>query len=138
MGKRCIENKLNIDIAPQNEAEIEFDWENQLFNRKGEYCIQVVSRLKEATSWANAGHEVGFGQYVFSVDANCDDPLNPRSKSAIEHFRVVNGDVNIGVHGLDFSILFSKQVGSLISINYGGVEKNCGTTYAFVLESDNG
>jgi beta-galactosidase len=36
--------------------------------------------------------------------------------------RVVKGDVNIGVHGRDFTIMFSKQVGSLVSVNYAGKE----------------
>jgi beta-galactosidase len=36
--------------------------------------------------------------------------------------RVVHGDVNIGVHGSDFSIMFSKQAGSLTSMNYAGKE----------------
>lgn len=37
-------------------------------------------------------------------------------------FRVVEGDVNIGVHGRDFSVMFSKQAGTLISVKYSGQE----------------
>ena len=36
--------------------------------------------------------------------------------------KVVEGDVNIGVRGRDFLVLFSKQVGSLVSLSYAGRE----------------
>src|SRR5699024_4414115 len=35
--------------------------------KPGEYTITVSFHLKEDTMWANAGHEVAFGQYVYKV-----------------------------------------------------------------------
>ncbi|OIJ17462.1 beta-galactosidase [Anaerobacillus alkalilacustris] len=118
-GKELYRSKLEEIVAPKSEKEVQFDYPVELISEPGEYCIHVVFKLKEETTWARSGHEVAFGQYVFTKSgdskySNCE-PRNGNMK-------IVHGDVNIGVHGSDFSILFSKQVGSLISINYGGNE----------------
>ncbi|KAF6585371.1 hypothetical protein H6F38_35830, partial [Paenibacillus sp. EKM208P] len=77
----------------------------------GEYVIHTALVLKEATLWAEAGHEVAFGQHIFIVE----DP-NPLKIPTVSALRVVHGDVNIGVHGADFSMMFSKGAGSLTSL----------------------
>ena len=63
-------------------------------------------------------HETAFGQYVFVVEGK-----DAASADAVEEkLRVVHGDVNVGVHGEGFSVLFSKAVGSLVSLRYGDRE----------------
>jgi beta-galactosidase len=99
-------------VAPLTEKRVEFDWPVELANAAGEYWIDVSLKLKEATAWADAGDEIAFGQYVFKVE-DLEDQSLPKGE-----LRVADGDVNIGVHGRDFSIIFSKQAGSLISLNY--------------------
>lgn len=37
--------------------------------KPGEYAVTVSFRLKEDTLWAKAGHEVAFGQYVYTIAA---------------------------------------------------------------------
>ena len=41
--------------------------------KPGEYTITVSFHLKEDTMWANAGHEVAFGQYVYKVQERGKD-----------------------------------------------------------------
>lgn len=38
----------------------------------GEYVVTASLVLKQATIWANCGHEVAFGQYVFTKEGKAD------------------------------------------------------------------
>ncbi|MBU8567047.1 DUF4981 domain-containing protein [Virgibacillus pantothenticus] len=116
-GEEVYRSHLNVDLQPQSDGYITFDWPTDIFNQTGEYCIETRCKLKQQELWADAGHEVAFGQYLFKLGKN-EWNVTP-SKGSL---RIVNGDVNIGVHGTYFSALFSKQVGSLISLQYGGKE----------------
>ncbi|WP_121664884.1 glycoside hydrolase family 2 TIM barrel-domain containing protein [Metabacillus litoralis] len=116
-GEKLCEKTAEVNVSPQSEQRLNFDWSRDLLNKIGEYYVQVAFLLKEKTVWAEAGHEVAFGQFVF--DKKGDDTLPTQSDETV---RLVEGDVNIGVHGRDFSIIFSKQVGSLVSITYSGKE----------------
>jgi beta-galactosidase len=114
-GKELYRNKLSASVEPQSEGRLEFNWHVNLTNVTGEYCVQTSLKLKENTVWAEAGYEIAFGQYVYEVGAKEMAP-------AEGELRVAHGDVNIGVHGRDFTVIFSKQVGSFISLNYAGRE----------------
>ncbi|MNO30458.1 Beta-galactosidase [compost metagenome] len=84
----------------------------------GEYYMNASLKLIKDTIWADAGYEVAFGQHVFMLE-----PTEPAFYTArLKELRVVHGDVNIGIHGMDFSVMFSKAVGSLTSLNYAGRE----------------
>lgn len=114
-GHEIYRNQLYAFVPPQQEERIEFMWPAGITNTPGEYCIHTSFKLRENTLWADSGYEIAFGQYVFQVGAKNTHLVNG-------DLRVVNGDVNIGVHGRDFTVMFSKQVGSLISLNYAGRE----------------
>jgi len=116
-GEKVCEKSVEVNVAAQSDQRLDFDWSRDSMIKTGEYYVQVAFLLKEKTIWAEAGHEVAFGQFVFEKKG--DDTLPTRSE---EKVRLVEGDVNIGVHGRDFSIIFSKQVGSLVSITYSGKE----------------
>ncbi|GGA46675.1 glycoside hydrolase family 2 TIM barrel-domain containing protein [Paenibacillus physcomitrellae] len=95
----------------------------------GEYCIQASLHLKEATLWAGAGFEIGFGQHIFTVEqqreaagAQAGRVQNPIQVPVKGKVQVVEGDVNIGVSGDGFTALFSKGAGSLVSLRYEGRE----------------
>lgn len=115
-GKELYRNKLEVNVGPQSEDRAEFKLPAGITSATGEYCIQASLNLKENTLWADAGFETAFGQFVFQVKAE------EKSAAIYGDLRVVEGDVNIGVHGRDFTILFSKQAGSLVSLNYAGKE----------------
>lgn len=38
------------------------------------------------------------------------------------NFKIVHGDVNIGIFGKDFNVLFSKQEGGIVSLRYSNKE----------------
>lgn len=84
-------------------------------DRPGEYIVEVTTVLKEDTLWAKAGHEISFGQYVFF----CEKQL---SEMPLPELTIVHGDVNIGVKGEGFSVMFSKAEGGMSSLCYEGEE----------------
>ncbi|MCM3782037.1 hypothetical protein M3231_03545 [Neobacillus mesonae] len=59
---------------------------------------------------------MAFGQHIFQVGA----AEVSNSPAACSEVRVVERDVNTGVHSRSFSIMFSKQAGTLIFVNSGG------------------
>ena len=79
-----------------------------------EYTLTVSFLLKEDTSWADAGHEVAFGQKIYKK--------MPAFAASGKPIRVVHGKVNIGVKGEDFDCLFSMLSGGLVSYRYAGKE----------------
>ncbi len=79
-----------------------------------EYALTVSFLLKEDRSWADAGHEVAFGQKIYKKSTVFHASQKPIS--------VVHGKVNIGVKGEDFDCLFSMLNGGLVSYRYAGKE----------------
>ena len=81
----------------------------------GEYTVDVSFRLREATDWAPAGHEVAREQSVWQVA----DPTPPAVITRAPAPRLVRGGHNIGVHGQGFSVLFSTLYSGLVSYRFG-------------------
>ena len=82
--------------------------------KTGEYAVTVSFHLKEDKVWAEAGHEVAFGQYIYKVEA-------PK-KACPEGVEVIRSTHNIGVRGTHFEVLFSVLNGGLVSYKYAGKE----------------
>ena len=117
-GHEIYRHTLQVNVEPQSEGRVEFISLADLIEKPGEYCIHTSLKLKETNAWAESGYEIAFGQFIFQIELT-----EQKNFSTISgELRVVHGDVNIGVHGGDFSTLFSKQVGSLVSLNYEGKE----------------
>lgn len=90
------------------------DDKDQKKDPDAEYTLTVSFRLKEDMSWADAGHEVAFGQKIYKKI--------PAFHASEKPIRVVHGKVNIGVKGKDFDCLFSMLSGGLVSYRYAGKE----------------
>lgn len=113
-GKRVFENILNINIEAGEEKYIEINYPE--FKEVGEYVYSASMRLKEDTIWANRGYEIAFGQFVSNLkEVNKKEEFN-------NNFKIIHGDVNIGVVGKGFQMMFSKVEGGLISLCYDGKE----------------
>jgi beta-galactosidase len=114
-GREVYRTELQVSVLPGGEGRVEFSGLADMAAEPGEYCIYTLLRLKKKTLWAESGYELAFGQFVFEIE--------PRELSSVSgELRVVHGDVNLGVHGREFSVIFSKQAGSLVSLNYSGRE----------------
>ncbi|OXS78020.1 glycoside hydrolase family 2 TIM barrel-domain containing protein [Domibacillus enclensis] len=106
------EKSLTIQVDPLSEQYVPVKWATE--DEQKEYVIEASLRLKEKTIWAEAGHEVAFGQLISQTA--------PKKATPAGNVTVVEGDVTIGVHGDHFSVLFSKASGTLVSLQYAGEE----------------
>ncbi|WP_026263905.1 glycoside hydrolase family 2 TIM barrel-domain containing protein [Paenibacillus terrigena] len=116
---------LHPSVAPLTEQRLPLEFNQSSRLTPDEYWIDASLRLSESTLWAEAGHEAAFGQYVFQIEevvAAGTVAAGAGTNAISTGLNIVHGDVNIGVHGRDFSIIFSKQLGSLVSVNYAGRE----------------
>lgn len=108
--------ELEADVAPGEEKTMEIpmpDWKTS-----GEYAYQVSAVLKHDTDWAPAGHEAAFGECVRKVGSGTKE-AEAAAKSTMT---VVHGDVNIGVRGDGFQVMFSRADGGIVSLRYGDRE----------------
>ncbi|MDO5092857.1 MAG: glycoside hydrolase family 2 TIM barrel-domain containing protein [Propionibacteriaceae bacterium] len=102
----------HVAVAVGPEASARFPLPFALPDAPGEYAVTVSFRLREATAWALAGHEVAFGQGVFRVGELVAPPTPVRPE-------LIDGIENIGVRGRYFHALFSKTHGGLTSYRFG-------------------
>ena len=86
---------------------------------EGEYTVTVSFRLKQDTLWAEAGHEVAFGQGVLS---HARGLIADRAIAVKRPLEIIYGSYNLGVRGTEFDALFSYNSGGLVSYRYGGRE----------------
>ncbi len=112
-GKLLEKKALEAHVAPLSEETYELPVKEQTL--PGEYVITVSFRLKADTIWAERGHEVAFGQAVYTAEAKEEPKKQPK-------FRVVRSLHDFGVKGENFDVLFSYLNGGLVSYRYGGVE----------------
>ena len=92
------------------------DEEPWKITKNGEYVVTVSFVLKEDTLWAKCGHEVAFGQGIYKVLGNPEEP------ACISPIKVADGTYNIGVRGQHFEALFDKGGKGLVSYVYAGRE----------------
>jgi beta-galactosidase/beta-glucuronidase len=71
--------------------------------------------LRDKTLWADAGHEIAFGQKVLGE-------YKPVRKAARPRFQVSNCDVNIGVKTDAMSVIIDKTKGKMVSLQAGEKE----------------
>ena len=111
-GKVIRKASLSTSVAPLSEETYALPLAKE--EKAGEYAVTVSFHLKEDKVWAEAGHEVAFGQYIYKVEV-------PK-KACPEGVEVIRSTHNIGVRGAHFEVLFSVLNGGLASYKYAGKE----------------
>ena len=111
-GKVIRSTSLATAVAPLSEETYTLPLAKE--EKPGEYAVTVSFHLKEDKVWAEAGHEVAFGQYVYQVE-------EPK-KACPEGVKIIHSTHNIGVRGAHFEVLFSVLNGGLVSYKYAGKE----------------
>ena len=112
-GIQCYRYALMTDVPPLSQKR--YDLPHGVQTEPGEYAVTVSFQLREATSWAQAGHEVAFGQCVYQVET----AAKPVRTGKME---VIHGRLNIGVLGDGWDALFSNNLRGLVSYRFGGRE----------------
>ncbi|MBU3181711.1 glycoside hydrolase family 2 TIM barrel-domain containing protein [Clostridium psychrophilum] len=112
-GKEILRDSMQATIKAGREKYVEFNLPK--FCKVGEYSLNVFFKLKENNDWADRGYTIAFGQYVYSIEGKL-------ALKNLGKLNVIHGDINIGVKNKDFSVLFSKQEGGIVSLRYEGKE----------------
>ena len=113
-GKIIQKKVIHLTVPAGEQAAIEMGLAKP--SEPGEYVRQVSAVLNNTTTWAESGYEIAFAQEVISVKQSVN---NEAKKLKAE---IVYGDVCIGVHGNDFSMLFDRKEGGISSLVYNGIE----------------
>jgi beta-galactosidase len=118
-GKKIFEKKLdNIDIKPGESQYITVKY--PLIESYGEYSYNISMRMNKDELWAKNGYEIAFGQSVYNI---CSNEFKGYKEALDDKYlKIIHGDVNIGVVGKNFRMMFSIQEGGLISLCYDGEE----------------
>ena len=103
---------LETSVDPLSENTYALPFGKQ--TRPGENTVKVSFLLKKKTLWAEAGHEVAFGQYVYQVEET-----EKLSECGVELVKSLH---NIGVRGENFQVMFSVLNGGMVSYKYAGRE----------------
>lgn len=115
-GSLIWEQSFQAMVAPMEEGWTTVNMPS--FTEAGEYAYQVSAVLKEDTLWAEKGFEIAFGEQVVKVEGS--QVGEHRKQSPV--MTVIHGDVNLGIKGEGFHVLFSRADGGIVSLRYNGKE----------------
>ena len=110
-------NKAVLDINVNAGEQKIIDIAKYLPNLTDEYTVNISATLKNDTLYAKAGYEIAFGQAIMGSWTERKTKISENTP-----FTITYGDVNIGVKGENFEVLFSKGEGGIISLVYNGEE----------------
>jgi beta-galactosidase len=83
-----------------------------------EYWLELSFRLAEATSWAEAGHEVAWDQFRLPWSA----PTPEAAAKALPALGLEESATEVTVVGEEFSVRFDRRSGTLASFRYRDTE----------------
>lgn len=87
---------------------------NRDYAYQDELVITVSLRTKEAKDGIDENHEISFAQHI---------EQKPMVRvHTQEDFSIAVGGVNIGITGDNFSVLFAKNLGRIVSLKYDDIE----------------
>ncbi|GAB4010635.1 glycoside hydrolase family 2 TIM barrel-domain containing protein [Spirosoma migulaei] len=85
--------------------------------QSGEYFLTVSVRLKQATNWASAGHEVASGQFPVKTDSPAQVVVG---MNRIPLVKMTATPTIVTVRGKEFAVVFDKTTGTLRQWIYKG------------------
>ncbi|GGZ87508.1 hypothetical protein GCM10007028_27120 [Algibacter mikhailovii] len=111
-GKVQRQERFDLDIMGRSKKTVTLpSWESIKHNGD-EYILQISAVLKESTSWANAGYEIAFEEWIIKSDAskkslNLAFESNPETEASENKFIVGSANTRI---------IFNKKSGNIESI----------------------
>lgn len=128
-GRLQLKKEFELVVAAAEQAYVNWDFGEP--NKAGEYIYEISLQLKDDCMWAEKGHEIVFGQYVFKLEEQRRESCLP--------LQVIRGEGNLGIKGKEFFMLFSFKEKGFMSLNYHGEEyliRKPGVTF-FRANTDN-
>ncbi|MBD2867895.1 glycoside hydrolase family 2 TIM barrel-domain containing protein [Paenibacillus arenilitoris] len=114
------EGTTTASAAPESEETVSLPYSLPLLESADEEAVLTVRLLlKESTGWAEAGHEIAFGQFVLPAPVRA----SVRRAETKPQVRAEEAADAIVVTGERFAVRFDKASGSLTSYVWDGVER---------------
>ncbi len=109
-----------VDLPAGEKMPVQFDYQvPETLTPGAEYHLNVRFVLREAASWAAAGHVVYWQQFPLALPV----PLKPTaSLEAIPVLETLDDGDRMTFAGQNFEAVFSRTAGTLVSYRSGGVE----------------
>ncbi|MBE5961976.1 MAG: DUF4981 domain-containing protein [Lachnospiraceae bacterium] len=114
-GEKVRETTLVVSLEPLSVAQFPLNLPKE--TKAGEYCIIVSFHLKHDMCFAKAGHEVAFGQTVYTIDNEQENDLEKSGRIEVHIC-----PANIGIHGKGFQLILERGIKGLVSYQYKGKE----------------
>ena len=103
----------SMNLAPGESRVVTIPFKSAALRNDAEYLLTLSVTLNEATSWAEAGHEVAWEQMLLSPAAPQAVALNAMPDATLD-----DSENQTQVSGKDFVATFDKNVGGLSSLVY--------------------
>ena len=118
-GKELQNGILDVpNIKPNQSVELNIPFSTPKLNPGAEYFLRLGFKMKEATSWADKGHEVAWQQFKLPYALPLPDfDVNAFGALAVDQ---TNGEIK--VTGGSMTATFSKTTGDLTSLTHGNQE----------------
>ncbi|QHW34997.1 DUF4981 domain-containing protein [Paenibacillus rhizovicinus] len=119
-GNEAASGSLNVSAAPGEKADVAIPLPERQ-QGEGEAVLTISLHTKEASQWAEAGHEVAFQQFVLPDAPQAAGSIG-RAERAPGSIEVAEDGGKLIVRGEAFSVAVDQGDGSLVSYNVGGTE----------------
>ncbi|TFE28664.1 DUF4981 domain-containing protein [Cohnella luojiensis] len=113
------EGKLDVQAAPGQSATVDLTraYPNKA-SIEDEFVLTLSIVLKQGTSWAEAGHEIAYEQFVLPISVRAAVVAN----SGFPAVRVKTDARSWSAEGENFSVRFDTGTGDLVSYRVKGIE----------------
>lgn len=112
------EGKLKLSLSPGESFECKIPYELQSLSRDHEAVLTLSFIQPSATSWAAAGHEIAWEQFILSPRIVSNAP-----KTAGVALHVGEANNTLSVQGENLTVAFNTLTGDLISYSSSGKER---------------
>ncbi len=109
----------NFKVEPNEQKEIEIQFDISNTNPNAEYHLKILSVLSENMPWAEKGHIVAWDQFKIPFKTLMDQSVDIQSMA----------DVNLNdlpdtiiIEGKDFKVVFGKRTGAIESIEFNDIK----------------
>ncbi len=112
-----------LDVAPGDQTDVSLPFHRLGVDPEAEYWLKISLRLREATAWAPAGHEIAWEQLKM--------PWGIQEPGVGEHtlldteageLTITETAEGVAVSGVGFKIVFDRTQGTITSLAYDGRE----------------
>lgn len=115
-GKTVQQGTLDLAMPPRTSREVMVPYKAPSSRKPGRWFLELSFQLRQATSWADAGHEVAFAQLPLQEGVPAKEK---RSKSALTVEQDIN---NVAISGNGFRYVFNRAQGTFTSMMVSGRE----------------